>query len=227
MVGWGCDGTIEQCQCVSIRVGGASCCREDGKTARRHYTGHLKTPSKDKSPPADIYDIVNSLELRTDNNITSTDRLPLDPAMSTTTSSTDHHILLVGLDPLDPPPNAPVPPSVLQSIAEKISIDMARAARNGYPFTTHYLDWRDNASALRKLEEVLEEGRSDGKGLKKWEAIMFGQGIRMHKDPVLFEGAIAAVRRVFAGDEVKIVFNDGADRQCWAIERNFGIVMKD
>jgi hypothetical protein len=144
-----------------------------------------------------------------------------------TTSSADHHILLVGIDPLDPPPNAPVPPSVLQSIAEKITIDVARADRNGFHCTLHYLDWRDNESALKKLEEVLEEGRSDGKGTKKWEAVMFGQGIRMHKDPVLFEGAIAAVRQVFTGDEVKIIFNDGADRQCWAIERNFGIVMEE
>lgn len=138
-----------------------------------------------------------------------------------------HHVLLVGLDPLDPPPNAPVPPSVLQSIAEKIATDVARAARNGYPCTIHYLDWRDTPTALAKLEEVLKEGSVEGKGSKKWEAVLFGQGIRMHKDPVMFEGAIAAVRRVFTGDDVKILFNDGADRQCWTIGRGFGITMVD
>lgn len=138
-------------------------------------------------------------------------------------SKSAHHVLLIGLDPLDPPPNAPVPAHVLQSIADKIAVDVGRAERNGYPCTVHYLDWRDVASAVSKLEKVLVEG---GKGDKVWEAVLFGQGIRMHRDPRLLEGAIAAVRKVFAGEEVKILFNDGADRQCWAIERGFGVAME-
>ncbi|KAJ4289835.1 hypothetical protein N0V90_011167 [Kalmusia sp. IMI 367209] len=107
-----------------------------------------------------------------------------------------HHVLLVGLDPLDPPPHDPIPPHVLKSIAEKIAVDIARATRNGFPCTPHYLNWRDPAAGFAELERVLEEGKD---GEKKWEAVLFGQGIRMWKDPVLFEGAIAAVRKAVLG----------------------------
>ena len=47
----------------------------------------------------------------------------------------------------------------------------------------------------------------------------------MHADPVLFEGAIEVVRKVFGWEEVKVLFNDGPDRQCATIERAFGMVM--
>ncbi|KAL1602369.1 hypothetical protein SLS60_005785 [Paraconiothyrium brasiliense] len=155
---------------------------------------------------------------------------------------TPHPILLIGLNPLDPPPNAPVSPHVLASIANKISLDVARAARNGFPCTIRYLDWRSPFTALAELEEVLvqgpgyeepsdegSEGASNGIDAKadaspKWSAILFGQGLRMYANPELFEGAIERVRRVCAGD-VKVLFNDGADRQCAALERGFCVRM--
>ncbi|KAK7180366.1 hypothetical protein DPSP01_001856 [Paraphaeosphaeria sporulosa] len=134
------------------------------------------------------------------------------------------HVLLLGLDPLSPPPGASVPPHVLASIAEKIAIDIARAARSGFFITSHYLDWRSPSTAFAALEKTLVDGPS-AEGAEGWDAVMIGQGLRMWKDPELFEGAVGVLRRVCEPARVKVLFNDGADRQCATLERGFGVKM--
>lgn len=132
--------------------------------------------------------------------------------------ATERHILCVGLNPLDIPP--PLPPGVVPEMIAKvdniIKTDLARAGRNGFTCTLHYFNWHDHDAGAAAVQKVLAEGEG------KWEAVMFGAGIRTHKDPVLLEKALDAVRKAI-GTEVPILFNDGPDRHSWVLERHFGV----
>ncbi|KAK4561379.1 hypothetical protein LTR86_004696 [Recurvomyces mirabilis] len=132
------------------------------------------------------------------------------------TTPASRTIFVLGIKLTTLPPHLEATYGSLKQIGAKVTEDLERCHRNGFPCTLRLIDPQDVDGSVSAFASELKASGN------KYEAVIFGAGIRTHTDPIPFERAIATVRRTLRPN-VPVLFNDGPDRHAAAIERHFGV----
>ncbi|KAI1638993.1 hypothetical protein F4809DRAFT_639077 [Biscogniauxia mediterranea] len=131
--------------------------------------------------------------------------------------STTRNILLIGLaGNLEEPDYLKGRYGSGEEVAAKIRADVGRAEGAGFRCTPFRIDPASQAQRVRDLEALLQGG-----GDEKFDAVMFGAGLRFYPAySVLFETLVDVCRRHLPR-EVPFLFNTGPDTIFENLQRAF------